>query len=243
MATSSVTEIEADHTIIWLDKNMGVSRNNRPSKIDFASNVNINCVPSNERSHDIDNLIGSEDPSMNEEQWNSLIKDVLKMFTDENSCIEFIDANLLAGKQPFFIVSGGMGRSAVPKICKKLSGYIYVFCGQRDLHTWTDDHSTDIEVYDDETGVFAKVLADIGIYYLKKSEAIDTDTEILDPTSSIKYLEWSRRLFTRATQLDRIGRSDYLNLIDSAMVNLRASRSNDSNNDQMDTIAQEADEG
>ncbi|CAF1306807.1 unnamed protein product [Rotaria sp. Silwood1] len=237
MTTSSVAEIKPSHVIIWLDKNMGVSQNNRTSKKDLASNANVDCIPSNERSYDINNLIRFDDPNMNDEQWNSLIQNVLQMFTDEESCIKFIDDNLIANKQPFLIVSGQMGVTFMPRIHTKLSGYIYVFCGQRHLHEWTDEYLKHIEVYDDESGVFAKVLADIGIYHFRKSE------ETLNKTNAIKYLEWARRLFMRAIQLDHIKRTDYLNMIDKALTELKASQLNDDNDDQAEKIGHDADEG
>ena len=59
--------LDPDHIIIWLDKHMGVERNNRASKIDLASNATLDQLPSNGRSMDIDNLIGyTEEMSRNE---------------------------------------------------------------------------------------------------------------------------------------------------------------------------------
>ncbi|CAF4226461.1 unnamed protein product [Rotaria sordida] len=164
MATLNVTEIKPDHVIAWLDKNMGVSQNNRPSKKDLVSSANVDCITSNKCSHDINYLIHSDDPYINDEQWNDLIINVLQLFTDEEKCVSF-----------------------VPKIYQKLSGYIYVFCGQRHSHEWTGEYLNHIEIYDDETSFFAKVLIDIGIYYLKKGQE-----ETSNLTSSMKYLEWAR---------------------------------------------------
>ncbi|CAF0870429.1 unnamed protein product [Rotaria sordida] len=207
MATSNVTEMKSDHVIAWLDKNMGVSQNNRSSKKDLASSANVDCILSNERLHDINYLIHSDDPYINDEQWNDLIINVLQMFTDEEKCIKFIDDNLMANKQPFLIVSGQIGVSFLPKIYQKLSGYIYVFCGQRHSHEWTGEYLNHIEIYDDETGCFAKVLIDIGIYYLKK------------------------------------GQEETSNLTNETLTVLKASQSNNNNDDQMEQIAQDANEG
>ena len=81
------------------------------------------------------------------------------------------------------ITSGAIGASIVPKIYTKLCGYIYISCGQRDLHSWIDEYTNHLEVYDDETNAFARVLLDIDLYYLKKS-----DESISDSKSSIQYL-------------------------------------------------------
>jgi hypothetical protein len=228
MATSNDTNIKPDHVIIWLDENMSVGRNNRPSKIDLANNANVNCPPSNERSSDIDNFIGSVDENMKDDDYNDPNKSPLRMFIDQNKCIECIEENLKAKKQPFLITSGAMGASIVPVVYKQLSGYIYIFCGQRDLHTWTDEYKNDLEVYDDETGVFAKVLLDIGIYYMKKS----------DGAPSIQYLQWARRFVLRAVNLDRINREWLLQEINDRLASL-----DNRNNENDDNMAQDADEG
>ena len=236
MAVANDTEIRPNHIIVWLDKNMGMKQNNRPSKIDLATNATIDCVPSNERSLDIDNFIRAVDDNMDNEKFYDSDQSSLQMFTNENECINFIDNNIKEKRQSFLVTSGAMGASIVPKIYAKLSNYIYIFCGQRDLHSWTDEYTNHLEVYDDETGLFARILYDIGLYYVQKS-----DESISDPKSSIQYLRWAQLFVRRASNLDRVNRQALLEYIDEQLVSLESSYSNSSmNNDQM---GQAADEG
>ena len=233
MATSNDTKIKPDHVIIWLDTNMSVGRNNRPSKIDLARNASVDCLPSDERSGDIDNFIDSVDQNMNNDGFNDVNNSPLRMFTDKDKCMECIDDNLKAKKQPFLIASGAMGATIVPEICNNLSGYIYIFCGRRDLHSWTDEYSNHLEVYDDETGVFARVLSDIGVYYMKKADETSENQTCL-----IQYLQWAQRFIRRAIKLDKFNREELLKEINDRLAPLESSQSN---ND--DRTGQDADEG
>jgi hypothetical protein len=240
MAQPGDTEIRPNHAIAWLDRNMAVRRNNETCKHDLASSANPDTLPSNERWLDIDNLIQTIDPHKTDEQGPELINNVLHMFIDEEKCMEFIDESRRTNIQVFLIASGQMGASIVPKIYKELSGRIYIFCGQRVLHDWTDKYSRHIEVYDDEKGVFAKVLQDIGIYYYMKSEE-----ETSDRASVPEYLRWARRLIVRSSRLDQVNRDDYLKLINDTLTSLVAPQLHNSNNadDQMETSGYAHEEG
>ena len=193
------TEIKPNHVIIWADKNMGIERNNRTSKKDLSNNVSVDFLPSDERRDDIDNFIHSYVNNMNNEKSNDLIKSPLRMFTDETECIKCIHDNLQANKQPFLIASGKMGELIVPEIYEKLSGYIYIFCAHMEDHLerWAGDYVEHMQMFNEETTVFVRLLRDIAQYYLKKSE-----DPISDRSSSIKYLQWAQRLVQRANKMD-----------------------------------------
>ena len=145
------------------------------------------------------------------------------MFTNENECIRCINESIQAGKQVFLITSGQTGAQIIPQVHTLLSGYIYVFCGQRSLHEqWTRPYEKDIEMYDDEKGLIAKVLLDIGVYYLTKGQAA---TE--NPAAATQYFHWARRLIQNATRIDRIQRDDYLNFITQELSDLNATPTNE----------------
>lgn len=236
MAASSYTGVKPDHVIIWLDKNMGVYENNKSSKKVLDENANLDRLPANEYSPEIDNLIFSMDPELNGENFDDLVKSPLRMFIDKNECIKCINDSIEAKKQPFLIASGQMGALIVPEIHKKLSRYIYIFCAQINLHEeWTQPYETDIEIYDDEKGVFARVLSDIGIYYLLKGQ-----NGTLNPTSAIQYLHWARRLFMSASKLDNIKREDYLKCVRDELTELNVSPSDGNDND--DPMGEDPDE-
>jgi hypothetical protein len=234
MATSYANGIEPDHIIIWLDRNMGETRNNIHSKKDLSNNAGLDCLPSDGRSLDIDNFIDSVDQSMNNEKINDLIKSPLRMFTDKNECIKCIFDNIQAKKQPFLITSGQMGAQIIPQIYDKLSGFIYVFCAQISSHTWAYDYLDHVHMNDDENVVFVRLLRDIGKYYIKKSEKVP-----LDIACSIQYLKWARRLVLRANKLDKDGGGQSL----LKEINDKIALLELQENDNDDKMGQDADEG
>lgn len=144
---------------------MGVERNNRASKVDLASNVTLDQVPSNERSMDVDNLIGcTEKISRNEQKVDMLIKASLRMFTVKNECMKSIAENRVARKRIFFVSSGSMGASIMPDIHEILSRCIYLFCGRIIKHDWAYDYAEYLLMFDHETDIFARLLRDIAKY-------------------------------------------------------------------------------
>jgi len=232
------TEMKPNHVIIWLDANMGVARNNRPSKKDLANNTNLDSLPSDERSLDIDNFIHSVDQNMNNENFHDLIKNPLRMFTDKTECIKCINDSIEAKKQIFLIVSGTMGQLIVPEIDSILSGFIYIFCGDTNKHldTWACNHLDHIIMFDDETDLFVRLLRDIGKYYKKKSEEASANQ-----TNSIEYLKWAQRLVLRANKKDQIGGQKLLKEINDKLASLELLQSNE--NDGNDQIGKDVDEG
>jgi hypothetical protein len=233
------TELKPDHVIIWLDKNMGEIRNNRTSKIDLSNNVDIDSLPTEERKTDIDNLIRSCEENMNNEKFNTLIKGPLHMFTDEKECIQCINDSIQAKKRIFLISSGQMGISIVPKIHKILSGYIYIFCAyvEKHINDWAGNYIEDIQIFDEETTVFIRLLRDIARYYIKKSEETFSNQ-----ATSIKYLKWARRLVLRANKMDKEGGKMLLAEIENKLTLFEKSQSNDSDMDG-EGKGTEADEG
>lgn len=209
MATAGDNVIKTDHVIIWLDPHMGVQKNNESSKNILDKNANLDRPLESEYSSEIDDLIINITSEMSEQKFEDLIKSPLRMFVDESECIKCINDNIEAKKQPFLIASGQKGKLLVPKIHAKLSGHIYIFCARRDLHAeWTQLYDNDLVVYDDEKGVFAKVLSDIAIHYLTKAQ-----NEISNERDALQYLCWAKRLFISATKLDQVNRKDFLECV------------------------------
>jgi len=236
MAASGNNQVKPDHIIIWLDKNMGVPENNIPSRAILDENATLDRPLESEYSAEIDDLIFRFNPELKEKKFEDLIKSPLRMFIDESECIKCINDSIQANKKVFLITSGQMGKLIVPKIYDKLSGSIYIFCGQINLHEeWTKPYQNGIEIYDDEKGVFAKVLSDIGIYYLTKGQ-----NETSNEAGAIQYLYWARRLFASATKLDNIKRKDYLKYVRDELVERNASTSGGDNYDVQ--MAEDADD-
>lgn len=219
MATANNNIVTPDHIIIWLDRNMCVPENNKSSKKILNNNANVNHLEPDPELSEINRLICLIDPELNEDRFENLIRSPLRLFTDKDECIKCIHDNIEAQKKIFLITSGQMGALIVGDVHRLLSGCIYVFCAQRHLHeTWTKPYENDIEIYDDEKGVFAKVLADIAIYYLIRGQENGTE----NPTAAIQYLRWAKQLFKRATKIDHIQRNGYLTILDKELTALQS---------------------
>jgi hypothetical protein len=232
MATSGSSGIKPDHVIIWCDKNMAVEDNNKGSKAVLDVNADLNRPPSNEQP-DINYFICHMDPYLNKTKFEVLIKSPLRMFTNENECMKCINDNIEANKRVFLITSGQTGAVIIPAVYQKLdvyqklSGSTYVFCAQRTLHEqWTGPYEKDIEIYDDERGVFAKVLLDIGVSYITKCNEATAN-----PAAATQYLYWAQRLIQSATKVDGIKRDDYLNYIQEQLSDLNAAPSDGNDSD------------
>jgi hypothetical protein len=232
MATSRRSGIKPDHVIIWCDRNMAVEENNKDSKAVLGENADVNRPEPTELT-EIDRLICSIDPYLNRIRFHDLIRSPLRMFTNENECFKCINDSIEANKRVFLITSGQTGSKIIPEIFKepeiyrKLSGSTYIFCARRYLHEqWTAPYEKDIEIYDDERGVFAKVLLDIGIYYLTKGQ-----DEAGTPTNVPEYLYWARRLIQSATKIDGINRDDYLKCIQDDLSEMNAAPSDGNDSD------------
>jgi hypothetical protein len=216
MAASSDSGAEPDHVILWCDRNMAVEGNNEASKAVLNENADVIRPPSSEYCQEIDDFICGINPYLNQNSIDDLIKSPIRMFINKNECMKCINDSIQANKKVFLITSGQTGAVIIPelykqpKLYKKLSGSIYVFCAQKDLHAqWTGPYEKDIEIYDDDKGFYGKVLLDIGVYYLTKGQ-----NETANPTNSTQYFNWARRLIESATKVDGINRDVYLNYIE-----------------------------
>jgi hypothetical protein len=202
---------------------MAVENRNKASKAVSNEYADLNHPPASEQP-DINYFICNINPYLNKSKFEVLIKSPLRMFTNENECMKCIKDNIEANKRVFLITSGATGSLIIPElyekldVCQKLSGSSYVFCAQRDLHErWTRSYEKHIEIYDDERGVFAKVLLDIGISYITKAQEATAN-----PAAATQYLYWAQRLIKSATKVDSIKRDDYLNYIQEQLSDLNA---------------------
>jgi len=242
MATSLDTELKPDHVIIWCDKNMAVEGNNEASKATLGEKANLNPPEPTGYCSEIDVLICNISPYLNQSKFDALIKSPLRMFISQNECMKCINDSIEANKRVFLITSGQTGAVIIPElhkkpeVYKKLSGSIYIFCAQMDLHAkWIGPYQKDIEIYDDEKGVFVKVLLDIGAYYIQKSQ-----DETVNRTSASRYIYWAKRLIKSATKLDGKNRDDYLDYIEAESSGLPAAPTDGYDSDvQMSVLANE----
>ena len=226
MATRSDSVIQPDHIIIWCDRNMGKKENNKDSKAVLEEHGDVQRPPSPEYCDQIDRFISHISPYLNDRRFELLIKSPLRMFTDENECLKCINDSIEAKKHVFLITSGQTGAILVPQMHTLLSGRIYIFCAQRTVHEqWAQPYEKDIEIYDDDKGVFARVLADIGAYYMTKAGKTD------DSVVAIQYCHWAQRLYISATKIDNNNRKGHLDYIRSMLKDFNAPPSTEYDND------------
>ena len=215
-AASSFTPT-SDHVIVWLDENMAVTGNYTSEKELLETDVDLTSLPQSISSQRINELILATAPELTSEIREHLIIRPLNMFSDENVCLRFIQDSLAAGKKVFLITSGQKGRLIVPQVHNILSRSIYVFCGNRQWHEqWARPYDNDIEIYDDDQGVFGKVISDIAIHYLTKGQNRQDG-----PTAAAQYLKWSVRLFRSATLIDGIDRTDFINVVNEELADIQ----------------------
>ena len=213
MAAASSSTPQPDHVIVWLDENMAVTGNYTSEKelLEAASDLTPPPQPISSQ------LILAAAPELALEIHEHLIIRPLNMFSDENKCLRFINDSLTAGKKVFLITSGQKGRLIVPQVHNILSRSIYVFCGNRQWHEqWARPYDNDIEIYDDDQGVFGKVISDIAIHYLTKGQNRQDG-----PTAAAQYLKWSVRLFRSATLIDGIDRTDFINVVNEELADIQ----------------------
>ena len=223
MAAASSSTPTSDHVIVWLDENMAVTGNYTSEKELLETGVDLTSLPQSISSQRINELILATAPELTSEIREHLIIRPLNMFSDENVCLRFIQDSLAARKKVFLITSGQKGRLIVPQVHNILSRSIYVFCGDRQLHEdWTQQYRNDIEVYDDDLGVFGKVISDIAIHYLTKGQNRQDG-----PIATVQYLRWSIQLFKSATLIDKIDRTAYIDAVNEELEDLQSQQPND----------------
>ena len=209
MATPDECLVKADHVIIWLDEHIAVPGNNESTKQTLEDNANVNLFVRSPSAELLDQVIQDAGTGMDIDTRNRLIKDPLHMFANEHDCIKFINECFANKQQPFLMTSGRKGPSIVPRVHQQLSGKIYVFCGDREYHKkWTDLYEKDIQVYDDDRGVFVSILCDIAAYYITKGQ--DDTCNLPDAN---QYFEWSIKLYKGATKIDGVNRDAFIEAV------------------------------
>ena len=94
----------------------------------------------------------------------------VKIFTELNSCLTFIQTNVT--QTIFLIVSGSFGSKVVPLIydCEHIY-QIYLFCGSIAAHTsWAMDYTDKMFMFDHEDDLLRRLFKEIEEYLRQLSE-------------------------------------------------------------------------
>jgi len=124
----------------------------------------------------------------------------LNLFSNEHKCLEFIKSN--ADRDIFFITSGSLGKSIVPKIVDLKQIYaIYIFCGNIQYHmSWALDYVDWITaMIDHEDDLLLRLMKDLSDY-LQERHYTDLYNKIKDNKND---LEQSRSIPVGCSPTDR----------------------------------------
>ncbi|UJR24701.1 hypothetical protein I4U23_006075 [Adineta vaga] len=94
----------------------------------------------------------------------------VKIFTDSQTCIEFIQSQV--NKVIFFILSGSFGSQVVPIIYDLEQIYqIYLFCGSISAHvSWAVDYTDKMFMFEHEDDLLERVCKEIERYLRQKAK-------------------------------------------------------------------------
>jgi len=139
----------------------------------------------------------------------------LNLFSNEHKCLEFIKSN--ADRDIFFITSGSLGKSIVPKIVDLKQIYaIYIFCGNIEYHmSWALDYVDWITaMLDHEDDLLLRLMKDLSDY-LQKRHNTDWYNKIKDNKNDLqKFTKQSLSIPVGYSATDRrLSPSDYFTVI------------------------------
>ena len=190
-----------NHMIIWLDQHIGKPGECTHLKKAFAINIDPRhetWIKLNDRDYDRLHVTGDEMIV----EFNG-VKVLLHASDNEDACVEAFKRN--QDKRIFFITSGSMGKTAVPRIIERYRNIftdpitdeayssVYVFCLHIEYNReWAEDYLDYIQMFDTESELLERMIRDIAGYFIKRSERVLQDGE---SKSALQYLYWAKRLW------------------------------------------------
>ncbi|CAF1388046.1 unnamed protein product [Adineta steineri] len=220
----TATDLPADHDpekpnhmIFWLDKFIGDPTKYTHLKKAFGSNTDPRCETwTMLNDKDYDRMLASGDAV-------SIVFEgvvfLLQAFDDEQDCLNAFEKN--QDKRIFFITSGTMGRSAVPKIIEghrnvftdritnESYSSVYVFCHSiENQMDWCMDYLDYVQMFTHEADLLQRMTHDIADYFFERGRRIRRDNE---PQEALKHLHWAKRLYHQYEKLDmKKGTDDHI---------------------------------
>ncbi|CAF3000895.1 unnamed protein product [Rotaria sp. Silwood2] len=173
-----------DHLIIWVDTFIGENNTCIEFKDALANAIKL-------IKDEIDRLI------VNNEIY-PLRRELITLRTIEE-CLEMIDIN--RDKKIFLITSGSLGLQLVPRVLNTFPCVekIYIFCGYiRGLVDWAMDFTDKLLMFDFPNDLFARVVYDIGMYYMERAINFSNSNEHI---SALYYLYYCKTLVMRTIHI------------------------------------------
>ncbi len=155
---------------------------------------------------------------------------LFKFFSEIEPCFQFLLEN--AGKiKIFFITSGSLGKTIVPKILpnhkeifqdkngKLYEDSIYIFCTDMAMHSiWAEEYLDDfgcLKMENNDKFVLARLPRDIAKYFISQGEELFQTNHIESLNNAKQYYLWSKQLYLKADSVQKMpSTSDDIKIID-----------------------------
>ena len=210
-ATVSYEE-EIDHILIWLDRTIGEPGAYIHLKGAFSSSSDPkHALPVKLIDSDYDGILRNSGPV--EINFDG-VQFLLAAFTEIEPCIECFKK--FQHKRIFFIVSGSLGRTAVPQIFEACPDAfddsltdekyesIYVYCHNTQYQAdWICDYIGYIQIFTHDGDLLARMLRDIGNYFVMIGKRLLED-DPLDYEAAYHRLSWAHELYQRHCKLQGV---------------------------------------
>ncbi|CAF3282066.1 unnamed protein product [Rotaria socialis] len=206
------TEEEPNNLIIWLDEHIGDSNWCQQLKRAFSTQPDPkNPIPVKLSDQEFVEILVSEGHMPVDFEG---VRFLLAAFKDIDSCIHCFYAN--PHKRIFFITSGSMGEKAVPIILDRFKDtftdpvtkepyrFIYVFCLNIKYNCeWALDYCDYIQMFNFEAELLARMIRDIGDYFLRESKRLLTESPPNNP-AAYHRLTWAKELYERYNRMGMV---------------------------------------
>ncbi len=187
---NSTMGVTHDHLIIWLDRYIGEDNVCIDLKEKLSNAIDVN-VDKPLIHHEIDRLILKNDYPH--------IGDQLITVTTIEECLELIDRHY--HKKIYLITSGSLGQNLVPRVSSDYPyvDKIFIFCAQIQLHVdWAMDFTDKLLMFDFHNNLFARVVYDIGMYYMQQGIFF---SDLNEHTKALYCLYIAKKLVMRANHI------------------------------------------
>jgi hypothetical protein len=190
-----------NHMIFWLDKTIGDPKEYVHLKKAFGSTTDPTCQTwTRLLDKDYDTILATGDAvSVTFEG----VEFLLQAFNNEDACLVAFEEN--QDKHIFFITSGSLGQTAVPKIMEKYRNIftdpitdepyrsVYVFCHNIEYHMeWGMDYAEYVQMFNFDSELLERMTRDIAEYFIDRSSRLREDNDL---RGALQRLHWAKKLW------------------------------------------------
>jgi hypothetical protein len=198
-----------NHMIIWLDATIGDPKEYTHLKRAFGNNADPRfeawIMLTDKNYH---TLVAEGDAVTVTFEG---VRFLLQAFDKESDCLKAFEKN--QDKRIFFITSGGMGQSIVPKIIERYRNIftdpitdkpypsVYVFCHNIGFHVnWAMDYREYIQMFNFDSELLERMTRDIAEYFIERGKRIEQDNDL---KGALQRLHWAKRLWEQYDKMDQ----------------------------------------